>query len=206
MTALEEDPFTSTEQRYAETPLAEHPTRLLGEMAIQAEPQDLCDSILNIAITAEVQTPADFSSLLHTVLLNKVRRANEQNHRTTDAGVVNPQRVQDALADYYLVFPGANTPQDSPPTNKAHRQHLTTHAQNAQSHLYSSPEINLLLRLETDLREQAGDPVANAALDLLAAYGWAIRGGNGYAEARLALYRSAGKSQMLANKRPQQRR
>lgn len=198
MTTLEEEPM---ERQPAETLLPEQPTRLLGNVALQGEPQDLCDSILQHAVETDVQTPQDFSTLLHTSLVAKVQAVNRRHHRTSNTSVIDQKRVQDALADYYLLFPEANAVQDNPPTNQAHRHYLTTHAQNAQSNMYTYPEINLLLRLETDFREQAGEAVANAAVGLLAAYGWAIRAD--YGATRIDLFRAAGKTHLLANKRKQ---
>ncbi len=206
MTTLEEEPPMGDrlETRLPERVVAEQSTRLLGGVALEGRPQDLCDSVLHMAVETNVQTPEDFNSLLHTVLLGKVRSTNDRHPGVTrDTGIVKPERVQNALTDYYTVFPEALTPGETNEPSKIRQQHLATYLRIAEIHRRSHPEIDLLFRLEADLRDRAGNSVANAVLELGAAYGWATC--PNYAEIGIDLYRITGKSQLRANKRPQQR-
>ena len=204
MTTLEEEPHIPTGDRLAETPLAEQSVRLLGGTAIELEsmPQDLCYSVLRQAVDSGVQTPAEFSTLIHSTLAGSVRATNKERGRPDNAFIVNQQRVKVALADYYTVFQEANTPQYTPPTNKTHRQHIITYAQEAKGRIYSHPEIMLLVRLEDDLRTRAGEAEGNVAAELLAAYGMALQ--PNFRTARIDLYRSRGLSHILAQERKQQ--
>lgn len=200
MTALEEEPMP-VERRASETPLPEQSTRFLGNVALETPPEDLCDSILQIAAENGVQTPAEFNTFLHAVLVSKVQIANRRNGRPENAAIVNPQRVTNALADYYSLFTGDyGSEEGAKKMETARTEHLAFHGENARSHMYT-PEINYVLNLEPKFRERAGDQVGDAALELLAAYGWAIRGGNGYAAARIDLFRKTEKTHLLANKR-----
>lgn len=199
MTTLKEEPMPM-ERPASEIPLPERSTRLLGNVAIEGQPQDLCDSVLHMAIETDIQTPEAFNALLHTVVLTTIQRKNRKDGQPENRFVVNPQRVETALADYYRVFPEANTVEGLDSSDRIHTTHINTYTAQAQSHR-GYREISLLLQLQADLRDKAGTQAATAAHHLLAAYGMALR--PDFRAARVDLYRSKNMSHVLANERKQ---
>ena len=163
--------------------------RMLGSLAIPERPEGPFQVLISRSEDYTIEQAKEFTHLAHTVITSHVQQVNSEHGRPANERVVPPGRVNRLYDDFYNVF-HVWPPRVSPERLERLRDdYLKEHVALALRNKRSYPEIYLTDRIEIDLREGASHEAADGLVELLAAFGAAIR--PDFVERHMALLRQS---------------